>query len=352
MSSLEFTGRNRKKAPAEHPAATEASVVCYPTAASRSDGLWRIPIHGWIYTPAEQSRLRRTALRFIKHMLRHRVPPDDPGLPLLHERASAFLAGNQRNAGIQIRIGDETFPLRRSRSDGHFQTFIKLSQDRLPPNCDPAAEVPQWLEFSADLPGINACAGRALLLPPTGLSVISDIDDTLKVTEVAHRRRMLRNTFLRDFVSVPDMAALFRFWQTAHNAAFHYVSASPWHLFSFLGDFLADKGFPAGTFHLRDFRLVPGHVVSSVRPARRVKIGHIRELLRRFPTRRFILVGDSGESDPETYGRLFRAHAGQIEKICIRNITAQSADDARWEKSFSDLPSDRWQVFTHPEELL
>ena len=211
-----------------------------------------------------------------------------------------------------------------------------------------------WMDFVTVTPQCTPepCCGRVMLLAPTGLSVISDIDDTLKVTEVAQRRAMLRNTLLRDIASVPDMAALYRYWQTAHHAAFHYVSASPWHLYPFLAEFLREKQFPEGTFHLRDFRLVPGNIAHSIRPGKRVKVRHIRELLRRFPDRRFILVGDSGEADPETYGRLFRDFPGQIQKICIRNITEEEADHARWEKAFSHLPSERWQVFTHPEELV
>ncbi|HVT83192.1 MAG TPA: App1 family protein, partial [Phycisphaerae bacterium] len=117
---------------------------------------------------------------------------------------------------------------------------------------------------------------------------------------------MLRKTFLEDFACVPEMSALYRKWQTTRWAAFHYVSASPWHLYPFLSEFLSEQQFPYGTFHLRDFRLMIGALHRTFRPSRRIKMAHCRALMRTFPQRQFILVGDSGESDPKIYARLFR----------------------------------------------
>ena len=41
-------------APHEH-------VLFFPPDAHLADGLWHIPVHGWIYRPTQLSRLRRTA---------------------------------------------------------------------------------------------------------------------------------------------------------------------------------------------------------------------------------------------------------------------------------------------------
>src|SRR6185295_2069331 len=96
--------------------------------------------------------------------------------------------------------------------------------------------------------------GQAYLLPPTGESVISDIDDTLKHSQVACKKTLLANTFLRPYETIPGMAGVFRDWW-AEGAAFHYVSSSPWQLYEHLAAHLADEGFPTGSFHLRHFRL-------------------------------------------------------------------------------------------------
>ena len=55
-------------------------------------------------------------------------------------------------------------------------------------------------------------SGTARLVEPEGLSVISDIDDTIKITEVRDSRRMLERSLLEDFAPVPGMAALYQDW--------------------------------------------------------------------------------------------------------------------------------------------
>ena len=44
------------------------------------------------------------------------------------------------------------------------------------------------------------------LLDTNGLSVISDIDDTIKETNVTQKRQLLRNTSLREFRAIDGMA--------------------------------------------------------------------------------------------------------------------------------------------------
>lgn len=103
-------------------------------------------------------------------------------------------------------------------------------------------------------------AAELLLIPPTGLSIISDIDDTVKLSDVLNKRELLRNTFLREFVPVDGMAALYQHWEQQHDAVFHYVSASPWQLQPELEAFLRSSGFPLATFHLKSVRVnaLPG----------------------------------------------------------------------------------------------
>jgi hypothetical protein len=334
-------------------------VVFFPTAAACCDGRWHIPIHGWIYQPSEFSRLRRSALWMANRMLRFRVPRDHPGMPLFQQRAAAFLADNEGGSRVRVQVGEAVFTLKRSRASGHFEGRLELPAEqadnltRAAAAGQVASGMPAWLPFRAltRLDDARLFDGRVLLVPPEGLSVISDIDDTIKITEAFNRRKMLHNTFLKDFSSVPEMAPLYRRWADREGAAFHYVSASPWHLFPFLEEFLKTQSFPEGTFHLRDFRLMPPDLHRTLRPSRGIKWRHIRTLLMRFPQRRFVLVGDSGESDPAIYARLAREFPRQVQKICIRNVTGEPDGTVRWKKTFARLPKVRWQVFDRPAEI-
>ena len=106
-----------------------------------------------------------------------------------------------------------------------------------------------WVERTSTI------AGSLLqLIDERGVSVITDIDDTIKITAVTNRRELLMNTFLREFRAVSGMAELYRRWATG-GAAFHYVSSSPWQLFSVLSEYTETEAFPAGSMHLRSFRL-------------------------------------------------------------------------------------------------
>ena len=53
-------------------------------------------------------------------------------------------------------------------------------------------------------------AGRALRVPNQGISIISDIDDTVRITNVLNKHEMLMNTFVRPLKAVPDMSSLYQ----------------------------------------------------------------------------------------------------------------------------------------------
>jgi len=48
------------------------------------------------------------------------------------------------------------------------------------------------------------------LVDEVGTSVISDIDDTVKFSNVADKRELLRNTLLREFIPVAGMPEVYR----------------------------------------------------------------------------------------------------------------------------------------------
>lgn len=146
------------------------------------------------------------------------------------------------------------------------------------------------------------------------------------------------------------MSAHYRHW-AKQGAAFHYVTGSPWQLYPSLQSFLVDEGFPKGSFTMRHFRLKDSSFLDFLSSAEAYKVTTIDELLQRFPARRFILVGDSGEKDPEVYGEIARRFPDQIEAIFIRNVTEETADSPRFQSAFKSVPTKRWKLFAEPTEL-
>ena len=146
------------------------------------------------------------------------------------------------------------------------------------------------------------------------------------------------------------MAKVFRRWAD-EGAVFHYVSSSPWQLYRPLAEFCAACGFPEGTYHLRMLRFRDPSALQLFIAKRRGKKKAIRSLLRAFPFRRFVLVGDSGEKDPELYGSVARKHPGQVAGIFIREMSFRPLDDARAARAFRGLPPRLWKLFHSADEL-
>jgi phosphatidate phosphatase APP1 len=324
-------------------------VVLFPSLGylSRDREHWVIHVHGDVSAAGTLSLGKRVMLKLFKRAMR--ASDDDLASPLFRERIDRFIAHDRSGVRVAVRIGDEVHGLpKRTRRDGQFQAAVRI----------PTGMVRKWAYRESDGPEtclpIEVCGvgatGQARLLEPTGLSIISDIDDTLKHSDVACKRTLLTNTFLRPFETIPGMAPLFREW-AADGAAFHYVSSSPWQLYEHLASHLANEGFPAGSFHLRPFRL-RDHLLRRILMLRRSgKLGVIRTLFRMFPQRRFLLVGDSGEHDPETYGALARRYPDQIAGIFIRELDSLQNMRRRYARAFRRIDPSLLRIYRDAADL-
>jgi len=81
------------------------------------------------------------------------------------------------------------------------------------------------------------------------------------------------------------------------------------------------------------------------------KPGVIEPLMKKFPNRRFVFVGDFGERDPEIYGALAREHPQQVAKILIRDVTEEGPEADRFKTAFRELPLSLWKMFREPSEI-
>jgi hypothetical protein len=268
------------------------------------------------------------------------------------QRARLFLVDNERGEHIEIRLGSERYALDRSSADGHFHGVVRLSvadvEKMTPPHLTPDGRLTYHAVTDEDDP--RDFRGTVQLIGRTGTSVISDIDDTIKITEVSDRAAMLANTFLHDFEPVAGMAELYRRW-AGQGARFHYVTASPWQLYEPVSTFLRSSGFPDGTYHMKSFRVKVDGLAALFGSPKDTKQQVIEAIIADFPNREFILVGDSGEKDPEIYGAVACKYRRQVARILIRNVTNEPAVGERFQRAFAGVPRDRWDVFSSAEEF-
>ena len=181
----------------------------------------------------------------------------------------------------------------------------------------------------ADHPAVSVTA--EVLVPPASarFGVISDIDDTVLWTNVTNKLNMAlmlarSNPFTRR--PFKGVAALYRALHGGvrgdeGNPVF-YVSSSPWHLFDPLVEFMRLQKIPLGPLMLRELS-----VRSLLKPhmSRNHKLEKIEKILRAYPELPFVLIGDSGERDPEIYAEVLRRHPQSVKVIYIRNVNPDPA---------------------------
>jgi Uncharacterized conserved protein (DUF2183) len=258
------------------------------------------------------------------------------------QRAALFGADSKDGRELAVQLaGRDAVALPASDEQGRVRAVVPLADE-------PRAG--QWLDWTL-VSGARRFAGRAQWIGDEGLSVVCDIDDTIKHTQVRQRRQMLLNTFAREFSAVPGMAAWIEgVTRGEPGTAFHYVSGSPLQLMPPLLAFLRDNAFADGSLHLRSFSLRPSALLDDEATSRH-KHAEIAQLLADHPRRRFVLVGDSGERDPEVYGQVASEQPSRIAAVLIRDVTGEPADAQRYQAAFSGVAAERWRLFTDPVVL-
>jgi hypothetical protein len=294
---------------------------------------WVIPVRVWVYEP--RSYLVRVATRISRSFTEH--TPDNT--QIFRNRIRYFAADSKSRRSVTIQfpgdssqnrylITDERGNTSRTGMNGHISGYIRLPADHAEKILESQQNNNGWLRMNAVSRGIDG-SGYVQLIEPEGVSVISDIDDTVKITEIpAGSRVVVRNTFYKEFSAAPHMAEMYQEWD---DAAFHYVSGAPWQLYRPLSQFLIseEENFPMGSFHMKT---VNKNLLSinTWRGLRELttnemitydqKIEQITRIMEHFPDRDFILVGDSGERDPEVYRHIKENFPDQVEEIIIRDV--------------------------------
>lgn len=307
---------------------------------------WNVPIHGWVYEP-EDSRSRMAIFETVLSDSYELAPNKDTEANF-ERRINLIIADNERGKQLVVSVAGRDYALPPSETNGHFEMTLSI----------PVADVEKFaegdfLEYSAVLreQETRTFAGEVKLVAPSGLSIISDIDDTVKISNVTDRTSLLEHTFLLDFKAVPGMAQLYSKW-SEQGASFHFVSSSPWQLYAPLSEFLDERAFPWASFGLKAVRFRDETLFDLFKKGTETKPATIEKILATYPNRRFMLIGDSGEQDPEVYAALLRKFPNQIVKAYIRNVTAETPDNARFEGVFSGIDPDCWLLFEDPGSIV
>lgn len=210
--------------------------------------------------------------------------------------------------------------------DGYFR--IHLSP-RIAPPADRT-----WHDMELVLDGALPVRAEGRVFIPSGLCrcvVVSDIDDTVMRTGVANKVRMLWRLFVEDAesrVAFPGVAALYRALYAGSTGdqanPMIYVSRAPWGLYDLLTEFFTLHGIPVGPIlFLREWGVSwRSPLPRKAEDHKRDIIGNMLALYADLP---FVLIGDSGQHDPEVYARIVADHPGRVSAVYIRNVSRDSS---------------------------
>ena len=261
-----------------------------------------------------------------------RQPRFGAGLPegtlrrQLADAARRFARFGLHDTTIIARLGSAETTTRTDR-DGYFHVLLELAEHPDPDRLWHEVQlVATWRDRRVRE------AGSVYIPPPQSrLVVISDIDDTVMLTGVANKARMMWRLFVEGAearVAFPGVAALYRALHSGVGGDEHnpmlYVSRGPWSIYEVLERFFRLHRIPVGPIlFLREWGL------TLQRPLPRRAEDHKRDLilamLRRYDELPFILIGDSGQHDPETYARIVEEHPGRVLAVYIRNVDPDEA---------------------------
>jgi phosphatidate phosphatase APP1 len=209
--------------------------------------------------------------------------------------------------------------------DGYFRVHLHPTQ------APPAAPLWHPIDLELTSPAGVKAVGELFVPPATArFVVISDIDDTIMNTGVANKVMMLWRLFAqgaRSRVAFPGVAALYKALHggvsgTEQNPML-YVSRGPWSLYEVLDEFFHLHDIPVGPIlFLREWGVSLRHPFP--RRAQDHKLALIRHMVALYHDRPFLLIGDSGQRDPEIYAQVVREHPGRVIAIYIRHVSRSS----------------------------
>ncbi|KAM5345624.1 hypothetical protein ACJ41O_011485 [Fusarium nematophilum] len=260
---------------------------------------------------------------------------------------------DESGGAINAKGGAQKIKLPYNTTDqGDFDVFVTLRNTTGPDDGHliPGNETSQIQTLNVYAEGRNNSGNAtAYLVPPRGITILSDIDDILRITKIYEPKEGLLNTFARPFVSWMNMPDIYANWSVSiDDLHFHYLTTTPEQITRNYMEFIY-KTYPLGSFDTRPLNFSDLSATLSIRRFLLDKI------FQTFPDRRFILVGDTTNPDVlKAYPALYKDYPDQVQCIFLRNTSA--TDDGNKfpynTEGFKDIPQERYMFFLVPDDLL
>ncbi|KAL9002707.1 MAG: hypothetical protein Q9188_004374 [Gyalolechia gomerana] len=347
--------------------ALPTSVLNIPSYGNWTDQGWNLRFHGNVYKQPNisEEKLNDLANIFLIDTSVEELPPDqanqarnltaaifvlqqsDENVTFnLRPAPTAGASGEQGGGGAvtpnggsqQIRFPYET------TTQGDFDAFVQIDGNGLADGNSTS----NLQRLNVYTQGSNIGNATSYLVPPTGLTIISDIDDILRITKIYQPKEGLLNSFARPFVQWKNMPDIYANWsRSIPNFHFHYLTTTPEQATRNYMDFIY-KTYPGGSFDTRPLNFSDVEATLSIRKYLLDKI------FETYPERKFILVADTSNSDVmKDYPQMVTDFPGQVQCIFLRNTSAtDDGDRFPYDTSgFKDLDKNTYMFFKVPDDL-
>ena len=347
--------------------ALPTQVLNVPGYANWTDRGWNLRFHGNVYKQPniQQPRLDDLANIFLIDTSVEDLPPEGQAqarnltasIFVIHQEdqnvafnlapaPSAGASGDQGGGGAATPQGENqriNFP-DPTTEQGDFDGFVPIENQGLEDG-DATSRIQRLNVYTEG--DINGNA-TAYLVPEKGLSIISDIDDILRVTKIYIPKEGLLNSFGRPLVKWENMPDIYANWsRSIPDFHFHYLTTTPEQLTRSYMDFIF-KTYPGGSFDTRPLNF------SDVSATLAIRKFLLEKIFATFPERRFILVADTSNSDVlKDYPSMLREHPQQVQCIFLRNTSATDPGNKfPYDTSgFEGLDTDKYMFFRVPNDL-
>lgn len=201
---------------------------------------------------------------------------------------------------------------------GDFDVFMPINSAGL----QPGNSTQEIQRLNTYVEGATLGNATAWLVPNEGLTMVSDIDDILRVTKIWSPEQGLLSSFARPYTQWEDMTAIYaNLSQSLPNLHFHYLTTLPEQVTrNYMSFIYAD--YPLGSFDTRPLNF------SDVSETLSIRKFLLDKLFQTFPQRKFILIADTSNSDVmKDYPAMATQYPGQVQCIWLRNTSATDPTD-------------------------
>lgn len=184
--------------------------------------------------------------------------------------------------------------------------------------------------------------GKLLIPHPSQYAFISDIDDTFLISYSSNLWKRLYVLLTKNARTRRPFEGAVKHYQLLADGTidkeqnpFFYVSSSEWNLYDYIKEFKNSYGIPEGVYLLNQMKMGI-EFLKTGQGKHDGKYIRIVRILKEFPHRKFILLGDDTQRDPDIYARAVKDFPGRIICVYLRYIgrrkklsVEQKADEIR-----------------------